>query len=72
MQGSAKGLAPSDERPVAPWARAAFYVLLLLGPTVSTWGGVGHVELGRPQGWLLFGAYALAAGIFIAHMLHVI
>ena len=30
MQGSAKGLAPSDERPVPPWARAAFYLSLLL------------------------------------------
>ena len=30
MQGSAKGLAASDERPVPPWARAAFYVSLLL------------------------------------------
>ena len=30
MQGSAKGLVASDERPVAPWARAAFYICLLL------------------------------------------
>lgn len=48
----------------------AVYMSVLL-PTLPTWGGVGTAELGRPQGWYLFVAYAIAAAIFVVVMMHV-
>ena len=36
------------------------YLVVLLLPTIPTWGKAGHATLGRREGWLLFGCYAAA------------
>ena len=49
-----------------------FYLLILLVPTIPTWGGPGRAMLGRKKGLLLLIAYVFAAGSYAeAGRLHV-
>ena len=43
----------------------ALYLVVLLAPSVHTWGRYGRAMLDRVQGWILFAIYfALAAAYF--------
>ena len=50
----------------------AVYLGVLLVPTLPSWGKYGRATLDRPQGWLLFGAYAIVAVVYLlwAFVLH--
>ena len=49
-----------------------FYLLILLVPTIPTWGGPGRAMLGRKKGLLLLIAYVFAAALYAeAGRLHV-
>jgi drug/metabolite transporter (DMT)-like permease len=43
----------------------AVYLGVLLAPTLPTWGKYGRATLDRPQGWILFGAYAIVAVAYL-------
>jgi len=46
----------------------AIYVVALLGPTITTWGGAGHAELGKTQGLLFFAVYGIVVLLFASQM----
>ena len=47
------------------------YVVVVMAPTVFTWGRFGRATLDRPQGYVLFAAYALVAAAYLAWFIFV-
>jgi len=53
-----------QEMSILMFGCVALYLIVLLAPSVPTWGGVGRVTLGRREGIVLIVAYVLVAGGF--------
>ena len=58
----------SDELITLVWVMVGclvVYLLVLLLPSMPSWGSFGYATLGRREGWLLFFAYLAAVGAHI-------
>ena len=55
---------------VLAYGCVAAYLLVVLTPTLHTWGKPGRATFGKVQGWVLFGCYGVAVVLFALQMMN--